>query len=131
MKNVFLALMFIYSGVVLAADNPDWAYPVNPPPPQLDAVTLNSVPGSTKQYTQAQLDDVFNPPDWYPSEHPPMPQIVTTGGTRPRTACALCHLPSGDGHPESANIAGLPANYIVRQLLAFQNGTVRVAAPSQ
>ena len=49
------------SGAVLAADNPDWAYPVTPPPPQLDAVTLKSVPGSTKQYTQAQIDDIFNP----------------------------------------------------------------------
>ncbi|HET8971693.1 MAG TPA: hypothetical protein VFN63_00220, partial [Pseudolabrys sp.] len=122
MKNLIFALMLVYSGAVLAADNPDWAYPLTPPPPQLDAVTLKSVPGSTKQYTQAQIDDIFNPPDWYPSEHPPMPQIVATGGTRPRTACAQCHLPSGDGHPESANIAGLPANYIVRQLLAFKNG---------
>ena len=37
MKNMILALMFVYSGAVLAADNPDWAYPVTPPPPQLDA----------------------------------------------------------------------------------------------
>ena len=122
MKNLILALMFVYSGAVLAADNPDWAYPVTPPLESKDNVIMKSVPGSTKQYTQAQIDDIFNPPDWYPSEHPPMPQIVTTGGTRPRTACALCHLPSGDGHPESANIAGLPANYIVRQFLAFKNG---------
>ena len=122
MKNLILALMFVYSGAVLAADNPEWAYPVTPPLESKDNVIMKSVPGSMKQYTQAQIDDIFNPPDWYPSEHPPMPQIVTTGGTRPRTACALCHLPSGDGHPESANIAGLPANYIVRQFLAFKNG---------
>ena len=100
MKNLILALMFVYSGAVLAADNPDWAYPVTPPLESKDNVIMKSVPGSTKQYTQAQIDDIFNPPDWYPNEHPPMPQIVTTGGTRPRTACALCHLPSGDGHPE-------------------------------
>ena len=37
MKNLISALMFVYSGAVLAADNPDWAYPVTPPPPQLDA----------------------------------------------------------------------------------------------
>ena len=30
MKNLILALMFVYSGAVLAADNPDWAYPVTP-----------------------------------------------------------------------------------------------------
>jgi hemoglobin-like flavoprotein len=23
-----------------------------------------------------QIDDSFNPPDWYPDEHPPMPEIV-------------------------------------------------------
>jgi len=120
MKNLILALMFVYSGAVLAADNPDWAYPVTPPLESKDNVIMKSVPGSTKQYTQAQIDDIFNPPDWYPSEHPPMPQIVMTGGTRARTACAQCHLPSGDGHPESANIAGLPANYIVRQFPCLQ-----------
>jgi hypothetical protein len=39
MKNLILALMFVCSGPMLAADNPDWAYPVTPPPQQLDAVT--------------------------------------------------------------------------------------------
>ena len=40
--------------LALAADNPDWAYPVTPrdrPPP--DAVILKMLPGSSKQYTQA------------------------------------------------------------------------------
>ena len=55
MKNLILALMFMYSGAVLAADNPDWAYPVNPPPPQVDAVTLKSVPGSTKHELMKQV----------------------------------------------------------------------------
>src|SRR6476620_10145352 len=91
--RIGVVLVALACNSALAADNPDWAYPVTPPPKQLDAVTLKSVPGSTKQYTQAQIDDPFNPPDWYPSEHPPMPQIVTTGGTRPRPARALCHLP--------------------------------------
>ena len=116
MKNLILALMFLYSGAVLAADNPDWAYPITPPPSQLDAVTLKSVPGSTKQYTQAQIDDIFNPPDWYPSEHPPMPQIVATGGTRPRTAWTICHGPNLKGLGEVPSIAGRPATYIFRQL---------------
>ena len=54
-----------------------------------------------------------NPPDWYPEEHPPMPQIVAHGGQRPAgRACAQCHLPSGDGHPESSSLAGLPAAYM-------------------
>ena len=106
-----------------AADNPEWAYPVTPPPGQLDSTTLLSVPGSSKQYTQAQIDDPFNPPDWFPDDHPPMPQIVAHGGPKPAgRACAQCHLPSGDGHPESAGLAGLPAGYIVRQMHSFKAG---------
>ena len=52
-----------------------------------------------------------------------MPQIVAHGGPKPAgRACAQCHLPSGDGHPESASLAGLPANYIIRQMNAFKRG---------
>jgi len=109
--------------LALAADNPDWAYPVTPrdrPPP--DAVVLKTLPGSSKQYTQAQIDDPFNPPDWYPEQHPPMPPSVAKG-TRPAgNACTQCHLTSGNGHPESSDLAGLPAPYIVRQMAAFKNG---------
>lgn len=105
------------------ADNPEWAYPVNPPPAKLDDAIKKSVPGSAKQYTQAQIDDRFNPPDWFPDEHAPMPESVARGGQRPAgAACALCHLPSGDGHPESAGISGLPVPYMLRQMEAFKSG---------
>jgi cytochrome c553 len=115
--------MILFAGVALAADKPDWAYPVTPPPEKHDAETLKSVPGSTKQYTQAQIDDPYNPPDWFPDEHPPMPEVVARGGQKPAgRACALCHLTSGNGHPESSGLAGLPANYIIRQMAAFKNG---------
>jgi len=118
-----LSLAALLAGAALAADNPEWAYPATPPPGQLDNITMNSVPGSSQQYTQAQIDDPFNPPDWFPSEHPPMPEIVAHGGPKPAgRACAQCHLPSGDGHPESASLAGLPANYIVRQMAVFKSG---------
>jgi cytochrome c553 len=119
----FLCVLMLASlaPAALAADNPDWAYPVTPPP--LDSVTLKSLPGSTKQYTQAQIDDPFNPPDWYPNDHPPMPPIVANGGPKPAgRACAQCHLTSGDGHPESASLAGLPAAYIVRQMAEYRDG---------
>src|SRR5262249_59841673 len=78
--------------------------------------------GTKKNSSGAQINNISNRQVCSRGAPPPMPQIVTSGGARPRTACAQCHLPSGDGHPESANIAGLPANYIVRQLLAFKNG---------
>jgi hypothetical protein len=83
-----LALV-VLSTIALAADNPDWAYPVTPKPEKLDGVTQKQVPGSAKQYTQAQVDDPFNPPDWFPDEHPQMPTIVARGGPNPAArACA-------------------------------------------
>src|SRR5580698_6815306 len=111
------------AAVAFAADNPDWAYPETPKPQQLDNTDMKSVPGSSKQYTQAQIDDPFNPPDWFPDDHPAMPQIVAHGGAKPAgRACAQCHLPSGDGHPESASLAGLPTAYFRRQMEAFKTG---------
>jgi cytochrome c553 len=123
MKRLFAALIVLsIPALALAQDKMDWAYPVTPPPKQLDNTVMKSVPGSTKKYTQAQIDDPFNPPDWFPDEHPPMPEIVAHGGPKPAgRACAQCHLPTGAGHPESASLAGLNANYIVRQMAAFKN----------
>ena len=105
------------------AENPEWAYPVTPKPEPLDNVVMKTAKGSTKQYTQAQIDDPFNPPDWFPDDHPPMPQVVAHGGERPAgRACGLCHLTSGDGHPESASLAGVQAAYIIRQMGEFKKG---------
>lgn len=95
---------------------------MGPPPVAPDSTVLKQMPGSTKQYTQAQINDGFNPPDWYPNEHPSMPQIVSNGRARSVRACTQCHLTSGSGHPESAGVAGLPVAYIVRQFAAFKNG---------
>jgi cytochrome c553 len=120
---ISLALAATLAGAALAADNPDWAYPVTPPPQPQDSTVMKTVPGSSQQYTQAQIDDPFNPPDWFPNEHPPMPDVVAHGGPKPAgRACAQCHLPSGDGHPESASLAGLPVSYVRRQMMAFKTG---------
>jgi cytochrome c553 len=108
-------------GFATGAENPEWAYPPTPKPAPLDNVVQKQMPGSAKKYTQAQIDDGFNPPDWFPDEHPPMPEIVATG-KKPARACALCHLPTGDGHPESSSLAGLPVPYLVRQMAEFRNG---------
>jgi cytochrome c553 len=101
---------------------PEWAYPVAPPSKAPDAVKPIQLPGSTKQYTQAQIDDRFSPPDWYPQEHPPLPDVVAHGRPPNGLACALCHLTSGGGHPESAGISGLPVQYILRQMAEFKSG---------
>jgi cytochrome c553 len=60
-----------------------------------------------------------NPPDWFPDEHPAPPRSVK--GPMPN-ACGSCHLMSGQGHPESADIAGMPAAYIIRQMGYFKSG---------
>jgi cytochrome c553 len=123
MRGWIVALMILtVPPLALAQDRMDWAYPPTPPREPLDNKVLKSVPGSTKKYTQAQIDDPFNPPDWFPGEHPPMPAVVARGVKPDGRACAQCHLPSGDGHPESASLAGLPVAYIVRQMAAFKSG---------
>jgi cytochrome c553 len=108
--------------LVAAAEELDWAYPVAPRPEPLDNLALKQLPGSTRAYTQAQIDDPFNPPDWFPDEHPPLPPIVAHGSKPAVRACAQCHLPTGDGHPESASLAGLPVPYLMRQMAAFKSG---------
>src|SRR2546423_12687802 len=120
-KPVGARVLASLPGLATAAENPDGAYPPTPKPAPADSVAKKQVPGSAKQYTQAQIDAGFNPPDWFPDEHPPMPEIVATG-RKPVRACALCHLPTGDGHPESSSLAGLPAAYLVRQMAEFRNG---------
>ena len=98
-----------------------WAFPVKngdlPPEP----AGSKSVPGSKKTYDQAQIEDLSNPPDWFPEEHAPAPQIVQHGHGD-ALACGACHLMSGVGHPESADMAGMKAEYIRRQVADFKSG---------
>ena len=78
-KLVSILLLASLPSVAIAAEGLDWAYPGTPKPEPLDNVTLKQMPGSDKRYTQAQIDDPFNPPDWYPGDHPVMPPIVANG----------------------------------------------------
>ena len=130
MRNLLWVLLIGLAPITVpilaaAAERPDWAFPVTdkvqPPLPPDDAP--HTVPGSDKSYTHKQIDDLFNPPDWYPDLHPPMPQIVAHGEGTTVRACASCHLPTGTGHDESAYIAALPAGYFVRQMIDYKNGT--------
>jgi cytochrome c553 len=119
-RSALIALSLTSSAI--AADNLNWAYPVAPKSePHYDRAA-KQVPGSTRKYTQAQIDDPFNTPDWFPDAHPAMPEVVARGRKPAVQACAQCHLPTGDGHPESASLAGLPASYLIRQMAAFKNG---------
>ena len=56
-----------------------WAFPAQiekPFPPDAAPKTL---PGSSKKYTEKEIDDLMNPPDWFPDQHPTPPQIVMKG----------------------------------------------------
>jgi cytochrome c553 len=101
-----------------------WAFPIRD---KVQAVIderngPQNVPGSTKSYTQDEIDDLQNPPDWFPDEHAPLPKVVAHGADGGVLGCASCHLASGLGHPESANLAGVSAAYILRQLSDFKAG---------
>ena len=113
------ALAFGQQGV-----RPAWAFPVadKEQPKEEESKEPRQIPGSTKSYTPAQLDDLFNAPDWFPAEHGPVPQVVVKGTPPNPPACGTCHLMSGQGHPESADIAGMPVEYLVRQMADFKNG---------
>jgi cytochrome c553 len=78
--------------------------------------------GSAKEYDAAAIAGNANPPDWFPEEHKPAPQSVTGGSGFPM-ACGSCHLMSGQGHSESADLAGMPAEYLIRQMAYYKAGT--------
>lgn len=104
---------------------PSWAYnipdKIQPPsgPRQTGVVR---VPGSTREYEAAKIEGNATPPDWFPGEHPPAPAIVSGEGGVTKMACGSCHLMSGQGHPESADLAGMPVEYLVRQMHYFKSG---------
>ena len=119
---------------------PDWAYAIppapppgaTPPAPARDDGKMLSVPGSSMQFTFNQVrgrkdNDTparVAPADWFPSDHPGMPKIVSEGDeARGIIACSLCHYPNGKGRSENAAPQGLPYDYIVRQLHDMRDGT--------
>lgn len=105
-----------------ASSLPGWAYPANPPPAEFDAREEKALPGSSRKYTQAQVENDFAPPDWFPEDHPPMPAVVANGRPPAVKACSKCHVTTGGGHPESSDLAGLPEAYIIRQMADFKDG---------
>lgn len=119
-----LTLWLLGASCLMAQEGKDliWAYPVPEPAPPARAsnAPVKNIPGSSRSYTQAQIDDQYSPPDWFPNEHGPLPAVVQKGIQA--QACGSCHLMSGMGHPESATLAGLPVAYMVRQMEDFKKG---------
>jgi len=116
---------------------PIWAYPVMPqtgapagPPPKPDDTVKKSLPGSKVHFTDAGVSDRFKVPDWFPSEHPPMPDVVAHGRKPQVFACGYCHLPNGQGRPENASLAGQPAAYIIEQVQEMKAGRRKTSQPT-
>ena len=121
---------------------PPWAWgfttpapssvPPRPPQAPRDNVKLISVEGSKFQFTEEQILSRSGPADWFPEDHPTMPDIVAHGrmsADPPIQACGLCHRPNGVGRPENAALAGLPYEYIIRQLIDFRNDLRQTSDP--
>jgi cytochrome c553 len=107
--------------------NPDWAFPVINGQLPAEPAGPKQVPNSKRTFTTAQIDDLMNAVDWFPEEHAPAPQIVKFGHGD-ALACGVCHLMSGSGHPESADLTGDTAAYIQQQLEDFRSGARKDSA---
>src|SRR5215469_4323376 len=112
---------------------PVWAYAVNPPGFKVipDDGTPRHVPDSTTSFTVTQARDLFFTPDWHPSDHPPLPDVVSHGRKPDVMACGVCHRADGPGGPENVGIAGLPAQYIRQQMADFKSGARTTSVPQR
>ena len=135
-----IAAVFFLLGVSAAAaapsSYPDWAYAVpgkdNEATPPRDDGTKFTLPGAAGPFSRGQTAGANHtaPADWYPGDHPTMPKLIAAGEpARGITACASCHYPNGKGRPQNANIAGLNADYLARQLREMKSGLRHSAEP--
>jgi cytochrome c553 len=151
MKAFAAAAAFVFgvtagTAFALCAEDvpPPWAWGFNTPPPPgtpravpappaaLDNTAPLNVPGSKFSFTRAQISNPFGPADWFPEDHPTMPEVVAHGreSAQPKIwACGFCHYPNGKGRPENASIAGLAYDYIVQQLTDFRSGARKTSDP--
>src|SRR5437763_1112877 len=120
-----------------AGDPPAWAYAIPSPPPAGTAAGAPPAPdtspkqlaGSTLTFTRQQISDGFGPADWFPGDHPPIPDIVAHGKRPDVRACGLCHYPNGKGRQENAGVSGLPVSYFIQQMNDFRDGLRKSAEP--
>jgi cytochrome c553 len=123
-KLVFAFLVICPASFAFAEGGPSWAYPVADktqpaPPPENE---LKQVPNSALTYKYKEIDNLFEPPIWFPEHNVGMPRVVQYGAAPGVRACAACHLTSGQGHPESGHIAGLSVGYFKQQIADYRSG---------
>jgi cytochrome c553 len=90
------------------------------------------LPGSSGSFSLVDIRDGGNVVDWYPGDHPAMPDIIKHGPAKMkegRRGCGFCHLPNGLGRPENAPVSALPPAYFAKQLHDFRDGLRHSADP--
>jgi len=148
--TLFTWMGLVWAQVDQSADWPNWAYgyfesleetdpdvyqvpdcPADANPrscgpvgtPLVEDGIKHTLPGTSLSFTRVEANYSWQPADWYPGDHPEMPEIIATGdmerGIRP---CALCHFPNGQGKIENGHVSGLPKTYILQQLELFESG---------
>lgn len=143
-----MALGVLAAQAPQAGAPPPWAFgfttppPPGPPPappapaaaPAAPAAAPDPTPhklaGSTSSFTLAEVRNPYGPADWFPGDHPAMPDIVARGKKEQQVlACSLCHYPNGKGRPENAGVSGLPYEYFVQTMLDFKNDKRKSSDP--
>ncbi len=142
LRFVMVSLVYIsaMSMSLRAQQPPAWAYAI--PSAEEQAITaearreraldtsLKSLPGSDLQFIRAQISNRYGPADWFPGDHPQMPNIVAYGKQGAEVfACSLCHMPNGKGRPENAPVSGLPVDYFLQQMYDFRDGKRNTGEP--
>ncbi len=88
-----------------------------------DRETPRKLPGAASAFALKEVDNNYGPADWYPGDHPSMPDVVAHGRRDAMVnACGFCHYPNGKGRPNNAGPAGLPAGYVLQQIEDFKSG---------
>jgi cytochrome c553 len=134
MFGIFIVAIAAVLAFAASTDPVPWAYAIPPAAPAGAAApapdtSIKHLEGSSGAFTRAQISDRYGPADWYPSEHPPMPDVVAHGKKPEVWACGLCHYPNGKGRQENAGVAGLPVSYFIQTMYDFRNGLRKSAEP--
>jgi len=128
-----IGLVFCASAAMAADGPPPWAYgyanampapgsaPPAPAPAAAPDTSMKSLPGATAQFTRQQIANRMGPADWFPGDHPVMPDVVAHGKAPNVWACSLCHYPNGKGRAENAPVSGLPVSYFIQTMNDFKN----------
>ncbi len=134
MFGIFIVAIAAVLAFAASTEPVPWAYAIPPAAPAGAAApapdtSIKHLEGSSGAFTRAQISDRYGPADWYPSEHPPMPDVVAHGKKPEVWACGLCHYPNGKGRQENAGVAGLPVSYFIQTMYDFRNGLRKSAEP--